>query len=124
MYYKAQYTSIPSRKHKGMYVLSYNRNLLHFKLVIRWPDGHVSPFDLAWLRDRSFCSGRRKEREDVLARSQPQLFKARDPLRIHQFQEIMDSDERMLAWLKGTRDLQSATHSALKFLSQMSKKLA
>ena len=73
-----------------------------FKLLIRWSDGHLSPYDVGWLQERAFCPERQRERTERLhCRSAPQPFTAKEPISRYGFDEIMQSDEGALAWLQG-----------------------
>ncbi len=74
-------------------------------MEVVWPDGHVSPFDPAWLRRRSFSKERQVEQRRLFRRSKPIFFGSGDPIRKHNFDEIMESDEKLLAWLTDLEDV-------------------
>ncbi len=67
---------------------------------MEWSDGHLSPFSVPWLVDRAFTQEnvqRRREEYDI----EPRLWGKGERIRRHQYEGIMGSEDKLLAFLTG-----------------------
>lgn len=72
------------------------------KVKVRWSDGHESRYDGEWLWRRAFCPGRSPERARPTGRSGLIAFLGdSDPVPTHSYQDVMESEEKLLDWLEG-----------------------
>ena len=76
------------------------------QVEVTWPDGHVSVFDEAWLRERCFSEENIRKRRAIIEKAKPVLWDAEFGSRIgrHNFQRVMTDDEALLEFLKGMRN--------------------
>ncbi|XP_004520447.1 gamma-butyrobetaine dioxygenase [Ceratitis capitata] len=84
-------------------IRSINRHCRQDMVTIEWLDNHKSEFQLQWLRERDFAPSSRNRYIEEIYKPGYQLWSKSDfskVLRTFEFQDVMGSDEVLLAWLE------------------------
>ncbi len=72
--------------------------------MVTWPDGHVSPYPLSWLQDRSMDPEKVAERKMThFGKSDPIFWGggSGEDIRRYDYSKLLSDEKEQLNWLKG-----------------------